>query len=213
MAIIAENNGQGGNFTPIEAGTYCARCYSMVHIGTSEEDVQGQKKMQNKVRITWELPTELKVFKEENGEQPHVVSKDFTLSMHEKSSLRKFLQTWRGKEFTENEAKAFDITALLGKECMLSIIHKTSKTGKVYVDIAGVSTLIKGMVCPPQINPSYEFSVADFDIVKFNAMPTWLQDKIKKTEEYKKVENAFNSAEFEKETKGFDAAKGDDLPF
>jgi hypothetical protein len=190
MAIIAESTGNGGNFTPIEAGTYVARCYSMIHIGTSEEDVMGVKKMQNKVRITWELPTELKVFKEENGEQPQVVSKEFTLSMHEKSSMRKFLQSWRGKQFTEDEAKAFDITVLLGKPCMLSIIHKVSKNGKTYVEIASVSTLPKGMVCPEQINPSFEFSVLNFDDEKFNSLPEFLRKKIENSDEYKKIISA-----------------------
>ena len=140
MAIIAESTGSS-NYEPIEAGTYAARCYSMVYLGTLDEKFQGQEKTQKKVRLTFELPTELKVFKEENGEQPCVLSKEFTLSMHEKSGLRKFLQNWRGKAFTDEEAKKFDITVLLGKPCMLSVIHKTSeKSGKTYAEIASVST-------------------------------------------------------------------------
>ena len=61
--INATNEG-GKTFAPIAPGTYPARCYSMVHIGTVTEEYQGEKKEQNKVRITWELPTELKEFKE-----------------------------------------------------------------------------------------------------------------------------------------------------
>ena len=82
----------------------------MVHIGKVEEEYLGEKKMQNKVRITWELHEEKKVFKEENGEQPFVLSKEFSLSMHEKSSLRKWLESWRGKAFTEDESKLSDST-------------------------------------------------------------------------------------------------------
>jgi len=66
MAIIAESNG-GSNYEPVEAGTYAARCYSMVYMGTIDEKFQGQEKTQKKVRLTFELPTELKVFKEEKG--------------------------------------------------------------------------------------------------------------------------------------------------
>ena len=108
MAIIATSNG-GTSYEPIPSGSYPARCYSMIHLGTIEENILGTVKKLNKVRITWELPTELKVFKEENGEQPHVISKEFTLSLHEKATLRNFLKNWRGKDFTEDEAKAFDI--------------------------------------------------------------------------------------------------------
>jgi len=183
MAIIAENKG-GSDFEPIAAGTYAARCYSMVHVGTITEEFEGKPKTQNKIRLSWELPTELKVFKEENGEQPFFVSKDFTLSMHEKSSLRKYLEAWRGKAFTEAEAQSFDVTKLLGKECLVSVIHEVKK-GKTYAKIASVSTLPKGMVCPPQINETFEFSWAEFDQVKFDMLPEWLRHKMKDSVEYK----------------------------
>lgn len=185
MAIIATNEG-GSVFEPIAAGSYAARCYSMVHIGTVTGSFEGQEKIQNKVRITWELPTEMKVFKEENGEQPMIISKEFTISMHEKSSLRKFLESWRGKSFSEDEAKAFDITKLMGKECLISILHKT-KDGRNYAEVSSVSTLPKGMVCPPQINPSFEFNYDPFDMDKFLSLPEWLRKKMELTPEYKKA--------------------------
>jgi len=189
MAIIAESTG-GSNYEPVEAGTYAARCYSMVYMGTLDESYQGQEKTLKKVRLTFELPTELKVFKEEKGEQPCVLSKDFTLSMHEKSGLRKFLQNWRGKAFTEDEAKKFDITVLLGKPCMLSVIHKTSAAnGKTYAEIAGVSTLMKGMAIAEQINPTFEFSVLDWDTEKFEKLPQFLKDKVMKSQEYQAMSN------------------------
>jgi len=107
MAILATNTGTGNNFEPIEAGSYPARCYSMIHIGTIKENFQGDEKTMNKVRITWELPTELKVFKEENGEQPHVVSKEFTLSLHEKATLRAFFKKLERQRFYRRRSKGF----------------------------------------------------------------------------------------------------------
>ena len=184
MAIIANSNGGGKDFQPVEAGTYTARCYSMIHIGTVTEEYNGEKKEANKVRLTFELPTEMKVFKEENGEQPQVIGKDFTLSMHEKAGLRKFLSSWRGKAFTDDEAKAFDITKLLGVACTLGITHKVSKTGKTYAEISSVSTLMKGMAIADQINPSFEFSVAEFDQAKFDALPQFIRDKVITSREY-----------------------------
>jgi hypothetical protein len=210
MAIIAESTG-GSNYEPVEAGTYAARCYSMVYLGTLDEKFQGQEKTQKKVRLTFELPTELKVFKEEKGEQPCVLSKDFTLSMHEKSGLRKFLQNWRGKAFTEDEAKKFDITVLLGKPCMLSVIHKTSAAnGKTYAEIAGVSTLMKGMAIAEQINPTFEFSVLDWDTEKFEMLPQFLKDKVMKSHEYMAMSGQAMQEKINAETL---AANNDDLPF
>jgi hypothetical protein len=139
----------------------------------------------NKVRITWELPTETKVFKEENGEQPHVISKEFTLSMNEKATLRKFLEGWRGKSFTEKEAESFDITVLLGKPCMLSIIHKQAKNGNTYAEISSVSSVPKGMNVPDQINPSKELNYDKFDWELFETLPDFIKDKMKQTDEFK----------------------------
>jgi hypothetical protein len=210
MAIIAESTG-GSNYEPVEAGTYAARCYSMVYLGTLDEKFQGQEKTLKKVRLTFELPTELKVFKEEKGEQPCVLSKEFTLSMHEKSGLRKFLQNWRGKAFTEDEAKKFDITVLLGKPCMLSVIHKTSAAnGKTYAEIAGVSTLMKGMAIAEQINPTFEFSVLDWDTEKFEMLPQFLKDKVMKSHEYMAMSGQAMQEKINAETL---AANNDDLPF
>jgi hypothetical protein len=185
MAITATNSG-GSSYEPIPAGTYLARCYSMVQIGTVEEEFQGIKKFVNKVRITWELPTEMKVFNPEKGEQPQAISKEFTLSMHEKSSLRAFLTSWRGKGFTDEEARSFDVTKLLGVPCMLSIIHEPGKAdpSKTYDKIASVSTVMKGVVMPDQINKNFEFTLENFDKDKFDSLPDFLKQKIQKSKEY-----------------------------
>lgn len=187
--ITATNNG-GVDHTPVPAGTYVARCYSMIHIGTVEENIMGENKWLNKVRITWELPTETKVFKEESGEQPFVISKEFTLSMNEKANLRKFLEGWRGKGFSEDEAKAFDITALLGKACMISVIHKTSKKGNLFAEISSCSALPKGLACPEQINKSLELNYTDnWSNVEYSKLPQFIKDKMSQSKEFKSMMN------------------------
>lgn len=208
MSIMANNSGT--NYAPVPAGTYAARCYSMIHVGTVLENYLGEEKELNKVRITWELPTELKVFREENGEQPYSVSKEFTLSMHEKANLRKFLESWRGRGFTDEEVKSFDVTKLLGKPCLISIIHKTSKQGSQYAVISSCSTLPKGMECPDQINPSFEFSWEMFDREKFDNLPDWLKDKMKTSNQYKLF---IQPEHTEVNAESNNLATDDDLPF
>lgn len=185
MAITAKDNRPPREL--IEAGNYIARCYQMIEVGTVIEDYQGKPKTLTKVRIGWELPTELKVFKEGNGEQPRVISNEYTLSMADKATLRKHLESWRGKTFTEEEAKAFDITKLLGVPCMLNIIHKPSKSDatKIYEQISNVSPTPKGMECPKAINPVFVLSYDAFDEEKFTSLPDFIKDKIKSSDEYK----------------------------
>jgi hypothetical protein len=187
MEIIATNTSSGKTFAPVEAGNYVARCYSMVHIGTIPEEYKGEKKEINKIRLTFELPTETKVFKEENGEQPYVVSKEFTLSLHEKASLRKFLESWRGKGFTEEEAARFDVSKLLGKPCMLNIIHKVKQDGNVRADISSVSPIPKGLSCPPPVLPQLIFSVNAFSQETFEQLPEFLREKIRSSREYRQL--------------------------
>ncbi|MEI8046514.1 MAG: hypothetical protein WCI92_03975 [Bacteroidota bacterium] len=187
MEIIASSNTSGKSFLPVDAGNYVARCYSMVHIGTIPEEYKGEKKETNKIRLTFELPTETKVFREENGEQPYVISKEFTLSLHEKSSLRKFLESWRGKSFTESEAKYFDVSKLLGKPCMLNVIHKLKLDGNIRADISSVSPIPKGLTCPNPVQPQMIFSVNHFSQEIFDTLPEFLRDKIKSSREYKQL--------------------------
>jgi hypothetical protein len=187
MAIIAEKK-EGGNFKQVEPGMYPARCYSMIEIGTIDTEFNGETKKAHKVSITWELPTEKAVFHEDRGEEPFVVSKTYTLSMHEKATLRKDLESWRGKGYTEEEAKRFDITKLLGQPCNLNVIHVPGKeAGKTYVQVASISPLMKGQVCPAQINPLRVLSYDNFDFEVFDNLSDYMKEKIKSSEEYRKL--------------------------
>jgi len=186
MPIIAENNSQPRVLIP--AGNHIARCYEMIHIGTIIEATGLYAgKQVNKVRLSWETPEETHDFGK--GPQPFSISQELTLSMHEKASLRKMLEGWRGKAFTEDEAKQFDVSKLLGKPCMLSVIHRMSAAGNAYVQISSVATLPKGFECPAQVNPSRLLSFDAFDQAIFAALPEFLRKKIEGSKEYAAMMN------------------------
>lgn len=190
MAINATSKSQ----TPrelIPAGNYVARCYKMIEIGTIPTEYLGVPKMTPTVRFGWELPLELKVFKEENGEQPCVIEKEYTLSLADKANLRRDLKSWRGKDFTPTEAENFDVTKLLGVPCMLNIIHIPSKKDplKFYENISSISPMPKGIVCPAQVNPTFVFDFENYDQVKFNGLPDFLKEKIVTSNQYKAIHN------------------------
>jgi len=189
MAILAKQNSTPRELIP--ADNYIARCYKMVQIGTVVENFQGQPKTMQKVRIGWEMPNELKVFKEENGPQPLVIEAEYTLSMADKATLRALLTSWRGQAFTEEEAKSFDITKLIGAPCMLNVVHNPSKADptKVYEKISSITKIPKGMTCPPAINKPFVLSYDEWDEEKFNSLPDFIKDKMKTSEEYKSMRN------------------------
>lgn len=205
MSIIAEN--KGSDFVLIPAGNHVARCFMMVQIGTiKEESGIYAGKEQHKVRITWETPLECHDFG--NGLMPFSVSKEFTLSMNEKATLRKMLESWRGKSFTEEEAKAFDITKLLGVPCMINVIHKTSSKGSQYADISSIATLPKGFTAPDQVNLRTELSFNNWNQQIFESLPDFVKDKIKSSKEYKAMTMPGHT-----ETPQSSPEENDDLPF
>ena len=189
MAITAENNSVKREL--IEPGLHIARCYRMVQIGTVKENILGKEKILQKVRIGWEMPLLTKVFDEAKGAQPLVIEKEYTLSMAEKSNLRAMLTSWRGKPFDETEAKAFDITKLIGVPCMLNITHKSSKSdpSRQFDEISSVVPVVKGMTCPPQVNKTFVLSYDEWDEEKFESLPDFIKDKMKTSLEYVAIRN------------------------
>jgi hypothetical protein len=183
MAINAK---RGPTREPVPAGAFPARCYKIIHYGTIPDTYMGEQKLTNKIRIDWELPTEMRVFDPEKGEQPLSISKEYTLSMNEKANLCKDLESWRGKQFDDIEAEAFDISSVLGKECLINIAHKTSNaTGNIYAYVASISPMPKGMECPPQINPTFIWDYDEnFDLNILDNLHEFFQKKIRSSEEF-----------------------------
>jgi len=181
---------EGNDFAKVEPGTYMARCYSMVEIGHIDTEFNGEKKKAHKVMLTWELPEELAVFNEGKGPEPYSVSKTYTLSMHEKSTLRKDLESWRGKGFTELEAAKFDITKLLGVPCLLTITHQPGKQdpNKTYVTVSSISRLMKGQQCPNPVNPSRTLSFDNFDWKVFETLSEYTKERIKQSDEFRALQ-------------------------
>lgn len=139
MAIWA-SRGSSESFAPAPVGVHQAVCVDVVDLGVLEVTWGGQTKKQHKVKIVWQIEELMETGK------PFLVSNRYTLSLHEKSRLRADLQAWRGKPFTEDESQRFDLETLIGVNCLLNVIHKTSeKSGAVFANIAAIMPLKKGM--------------------------------------------------------------------
>lgn len=187
MPIIATNK-KGEGFDPIEAGSYPARVYQMIQLGT----VAGfQGVMQNKVRIGFELPTEMMVFDQAKGEQPRVISQDYTLSFHEKAKLTKVINACDHKALSVGDdgfMEEFDVETLIGKDCLITIGNKPKKDGTgSYAFIDSCTRLPKGMTCPKQINPTQVLSFDNWNQETFDKLPDFIKEKIVSSDEYKEL--------------------------
>lgn len=172
---------------PAPAGAHIGRCYGVIDLGSHLNPQSG--KMIRKILIQFELPNELHTFREENGPEPFVVSREFGLFLSEKSHLRPFLEGWRGRPFTPEELAKFDVMVLAGLPCFINIIHN-QKGDKTYANIASVMTVPKGMTCPPAKNKIVTLSLnEEFSMETFKALPEWIRKKIEGTQEYRSIVN------------------------
>lgn len=174
MSLTARSNG-GGDFKPAPAGSHAARCCWLIDLGHQD----GPYGIKHQALIGWELPTELIEDGDRAGE-PYFVSRFYTLSLHEKASLRHDLENWRGRSFTDAELDGFDLRAVVGQPCLLTIAHKEKKGGGISARVAGVTSLPKGMKCPEQVNPSLVFDMDKPDAAVLEALPEWLRETIGK---------------------------------
>ena len=203
MISITVKENQGGGYPPIEAGSYRAICYSIVVLGTTYNEVFDN--VQKKIMFTWELPDER--IEVDGEDKPRVISATYTLSLNEKANLRKTLESWRGKQFTAEELRGFDITKVLGAPCMISTTTGTNTLGKQYAKVTGVSRLPKGMEVPKDTeNPKVVFDISNdaCPLEDMEKLPNFVQERIKQSEEYKRRTTSDDD---------FIVANDEDLPF
>jgi hypothetical protein len=139
MPIIAKSS--GGNYIPAPPGTHAAVCVDVVDLGMLKMAFGGKEHNQHKIRIVWQIE-EVRA-----DNKPYTVSRLYTLSLHEKASLRKDLESWRGRPFTDEELQGFDLEVLLSKAALLNVISE-SKNGLTYSNVASIMRLPKAMQAP-----------------------------------------------------------------
>lgn len=172
---------ESSSFEPAPAGTRVARCFGCISLGTQHSEMYADA---FKVMLTFELPGE--VLETQEGPMPMTVSKEYTLSLNKKSTLRKHLDAWRGRAFTKEELDGFEVSKVVGAPCLLTIIHQISGQGNTYAKIESITGLAKGMTCPPQKHKSVVFEVNDGNQSDtFKSLPEWIQKKIAACEEWK----------------------------
>jgi len=181
--IISEKNTGSKDFRIPDSGNYLGRLFSIIDLGTHTTEFEGVVNQQHKIMVTFELHGE-----DSNGPllidgKPLVVNKRYTLSLHEKSTLRGDLEAWRGKKLAAEELKSFDLAKLLDKWAMVNVIHNEYK-GKTYSNISGLSQIPSQLKEFPQgVNPCVMFDLNKYTQKEFSELWPWVQDLIKKSAE------------------------------
>jgi hypothetical protein len=192
MSFYVED--KGGSFETTPVGSHLARCYRIVDVGTQKSEYQGQVKYLHKVMLGWEIHgvnddgTPIKMM---DG-RPFAMFKNYTLSWSDKATLRIDLQAWRGRPFTAEEMRRFDLKTVLGAWCMLNVIERAGQDGKMYVNVANISpvpAMIKQAGLPAAVNKNEMFNLADPDMEMFNSFSDNLKKKIMASPEWEKLQS------------------------
>lgn len=167
--------------TPLlEPGVYPATCSMVIDMGTQYNTVYN--KSEPKVQLVWEIAGETVTIDEK--ELPRQIYKEFTAYLCDRSNLYKALTSWRGKPFTAEELKQFDLSKLLGACCQLQLIHKTSERGNVYAVVENIMALPKG-ITKPAASKTVRFDLDDPETYGvFATLPRFTQEKIAQADEF-----------------------------
>lgn len=206
MPLTYKAKGGGGDFISVPSGSHIAVCNLVADIGL-QPGSKAFPSPKQQVYIRFEIPAERIEFERDGKKMdgPAIIGQAFTASMHEKATLRHRLEGWRGRKFTDDEAEQFDVSAIIGKGCMLTIVENVVGD-KVYANIAGIGALPKGVPVPKLENDPLFY--ASYDTRAYDKLPEWIRKKID-TQLTNKPDRASNPAAYD----GALEITDDDIPF
>ena len=134
--------GTESKFKAHEEGQFVGQCVDVIDLGETVQDYPG--------KVPYLAPTCALVFRtgEKNDETGEFIDlhREFTVSMGLKANLLKFLQQWRGRDYTKEQVEAgVPIDKLTGQQGLLTVAHRTSGKGRIYANITACVGIPKQM--------------------------------------------------------------------
>jgi len=165
---------------PVDPGVYIAVCVHSIDLGEQMREEKGKAPtFSNQVVLTFELVGE--TMEVDGKTKPRDLSRTFNVSRSKNGSLRKFVQSWMGKAFSDEAFWEFDTNDLVGQAAQLSVIH--SENGE-YANIDAALPLPKGMPAPKATLPLIRFDLEPWDAAAFEALPDWAKERVKRSSQY-----------------------------
>jgi hypothetical protein len=137
--ILVRGDSTGVDYAPHAAGPHAAVCCDVVDLGVWQDQFPGRPPRDvRKIRLVFQT-SEIRA----DG-QRFTVSRMFSASLNEKATLRKFLESWRGRPFTPEELSGFNLVKLIGAPALVQVKHR-QKQDKTYADVDSIMQLPRGM--------------------------------------------------------------------
>lgn len=135
-----------------DTGDANAVCIDVIELGDETTDYGDGPVTRKKMRLLFQVEQ-----RDDEG-RPIRVGKKYTRSIHEKSTLRKDLKSWRGADLTAEELAdgTFDVDKVIGAQARLLISHtpKNDGTDGVWANIDAVMQPADGVKV--EADPDYQ---------------------------------------------------------
>lgn len=142
--LMARENA-GSKIPPHPEGQFAAKCIDVIDHGMVERTWKGKTKQQHRISLRFWAGQH---GKDGDGKDvPLWIEAWFTLSLAENSALRPFLQSWRGRPFTSEELKGFNVAKLVNATALIQVSHNRTAT-RTYANIDSIMRLPPGMEPP-----------------------------------------------------------------
>lgn len=132
MADRIDAKNSDSKFRPHPEGQFVGQCVDVIDLGDKVEEYPGKPvSLSHKCALVFRTGE----INPETGDMVDV-SQEYTVSMGEKANLRKVLESWRGKAYTEEECEAgVPVDKLEGQYALVGVGNKKSAKGKLYAHI------------------------------------------------------------------------------
>lgn len=209
--------GAGFSSEPLPEGTYDAVLSAIIDLQIQMTTFKGVESPKPQVKLIFEIPSELRTYKEDEDPQPVLIGQTVTLSANSRSKLSEVICALVGKKLEEEEVADILCTdgaleELLGKPCTLDINVYKSKRGTEHNGIQQVSKIHPKVEPPVSVKEPFIFEAnkPNLDVFK-NKLSRYTRDTIitcvNSDELPKDLHKAYRDIKIEEEKQ--DAERGD----
>lgn len=174
-------------------GTHPAIIYSIVNVGTQDDEYKGESRKRNIVKFTFEFPMHRQLFyKDDTIERPTVLTKQetFVVSQNKKtgkkSNLLAMIEGLEGP-LNETQRKNYDISKLLDLKVFVTVAHYQKQNGEIGVKITNIAPFNPMMIAPESVVRTNDTIIyhpgMGFDNIYFAKLQYFDREDVKKSYE------------------------------
>jgi hypothetical protein len=171
--------GSTADYAPMDAGTYNAVCVGIIDLGTQTLDFAGETSRRGQMLILFEFPEE--TVEVDGATLPRNLSLKCSKSANAKSTLRKNLAAWRGRDFTPEELGDFHFSRVLGQPATVAVAHRAYQ-GKTCAFISSGGKAMKTNQFKPSRKVYFDLTAPE-TFPDAERLPKWMIETINKSEE------------------------------